>query len=59
MAHPFVNACVVGEVRSSMPRRIAPSECQAAPKELLMKPLVGLAALGAPGTMSPGRPSLA
>ena len=46
-------------VRSSMPRRIAPSEWQAAPNCVSMKLLVALAAFGAFGTMSPGRPSFA
>ncbi len=58
MEAPLVSACVMGVVRSSMPRRMAPSECQATPKAVLTKLLVVLAALGAFGTMSPGRPSL-
>ena len=56
---PLTLARVVTCVDACMPRRMAPSECQAAPNSVLMKLLVALAALGELGVMLPGRPSLA
>ena len=56
---PLVLARVAAWVDACMPRRMAPSECQAAPNSVFTKLLVGLAALAEPGVMLPGKPSLA
>src|SRR5579875_1364852 len=58
IAAPFVPACAAVEAFDLMPRRIAPSECQASPSEVSMKLLPGAPGLGELGSMSPGRPSL-
>ncbi len=56
---PLVFARVVGWVEACMPRRMAPSECQAAPNSRLMKLLVTVfAGFGEFGVMLPGKPSL-
>ena len=59
MGKPLTLARVATCVDICMPRRMAPSECQAAPNSVLTKLLVGLAALAEPGVMLPGRPSVA
>ena len=55
---PLRLAAVAGDTFSTIPRRKALSEWKASPRRVSVK-LVPVAGLMSPGTMSPGRPSLA